>query len=153
MNKSISVALAALTVFTTATPALAFNPQPDPPGRWAQMALVASQTARLSVMALPVAQGAMPASCTVTLNFLDGDGNKMIETTTMVLIAGKARFVDMSGSVLRLSSAQERAQFRAAVEVLRNPPAYLPCSGVAATVEVFDATGRTSVMVVHPVQF
>jgi hypothetical protein len=153
MNKSLSMALAALTLATTATPVLAFNPQPDPPGRWAQMALVAAQTARLSVLALPVARGVLPPSCTVTLNFLDSDGNKLIEATTLVLAAGKAKFVDLSGSVLRLGSISERMQFRADVDVLHNPPGFLPCGGVAATVEVFDASGRTSVTVTHPVQF
>jgi len=36
--------------------------------------------------------------------------------------------------------------------VLHNPPADRPCEGVAATVEIFDASGRTSVIVAHPVQ-
>jgi len=33
-----------------------------------------------------------------------------------------------------------------------NPPADRPCEGVAATLEVFDTTGRTSVIVAHPQQ-
>lgn len=147
---------AALTAFTlamvAAAPAQAFNPQPDPPGRWAMMGIVAEQTARLSVLALPLARNAQARTCTVTINFLDGDGTKLIEASTFVLLPGKAQFADLKGSGLRLGSRSERAQFRADVEVLHNPPMLLQCEGVAATLEVFDASGRTSVIVAHPQQ-
>ena len=61
--------------------------------------------------------------------------------------------VDLKGSNLRLANRTDRAQFRASVEVLHNPPGLQPCAGVAATVEIFDATGRTSIVVAHPQQF
>ena len=154
MKNLLNSSLAALTLaLAAATPAQAFNPQPDPPGRWAMLGMVAEQTARLSVLALPSARDARVASCTVTLNFLDGDGNKLAEATTLVLLPGKAQFVDLKGSGLRLANRSDRAQFRANVEVLHNPPTYRPCAGVAATVEVFDASGRSSVTVTQPVQF
>lgn len=154
MSNLFAPALAGLTLALAAsTPALAFNPQPDPPGRWAMMGLVPEQTARLSVLALPVARNTASRSCTVTLNFLDGDGIKLIEATTLVLLPGKAQFVDLKGSQLRLANRTDRAQFRADVDVLHNPPTYLPCEGVAATLEIFDATGRTSVIVAHPTLF
>lgn len=153
MKNFLAPALAACTLaLSVATPAHAFNPQPDPPGRWAMLGLVAEQTARLSVLALPGGRDAQRAACTVTLNFLDGDGVQMQEATTLVLLPGKAQFVDLKGSNLRLANRADRAQFRASVEVLHNPPGDRPCGGVAATVEIFDATGRTSVLVAHPQQ-
>ncbi len=56
-------------------------------------------------------------------------------------------------STLRLANSRDRAQFRADVVVLHNPPDDRPCDGVAATVEVFDGSGRSSLVVAHPVQF
>ena len=154
MKNLLNSSLAALTLaLAAATPAQAFNPQPDPPGRWAMLGMVAEQTARLSVLALPSARDERVGSCTVTLNFLDGDGNKLAEATTLVLLPGKAQFVDLKGSGLRLANRSDRAQFRANVDVLHNPPAFQPCAGVAATVEVFDASGRSSVTVAQPVQY
>ena len=154
MNKHLPLAFATFTLaLAVASPAQAFNPQPDPPGRWAMVGIVADQTARLSVLALPLSPGAPASSCTVTLNFLDGGGNKLSEASIMVLLPGKSQFVDLKGGSLRLGSGSERAQFRAAVEVLHNPPGYMPCAGVAATVEIFDASGRTSLLVAQPPQF
>jgi len=154
MKNLLNPCLTALMLaLAAATPAQAFNPQPDPPGRWAMLGLVAEQTARLSVLAVPSARDARIGSCTVTLNFLDGDGNKLAEAATLVLLPGKAQFVDLKGSGLRLVNRSDRAQFRANVEVLHNPPAFQPCAGVAATIEVFDASGRSSVTVAQPVQY
>lgn len=155
MNKLLIPALAGLTFgLAIAAPAHAFNPQPDPPGRYALVGLIAEQTARLSVLAVPLARAAAAAarSCTVTLNFLDSDGNKLAEASTFVLLPGKAQSVDLKGASLRLTGRAERVQFRADVQIHDNPAGYLPCQGVAATLEVFDATGRTSVLVAHPVQ-
>jgi len=145
---------AALTLaLAAATPALAFNPQPDPPGRWAMLGLVADQTARLSVLALPAARSARPpVACVVLMTFLDSQGNKLAEDTR-VLTAGSAGFVDLKGSLLNLPSRTERAQFRVEVAVQPTMPGFRPCEGVAATVEIFDETGRTSVIVVQPQQY
>jgi len=75
------------------------------------------------------------------------------KATTLVLVPGKPQFVDLKGSKYRFANRIDRARFRAGVEVLRNPPAHRPCVGVAATVEILDATGRTSIGVEHPQQF
>ena len=62
-------------------------------------------------------------------------------------------FIDLKGSSTRTSSRTDRVQFRPNVEVLHNPPGYLPCEGVAATLELFDtATGRTGLIVNQPLQ-
>jgi hypothetical protein len=152
MKNTLSTVLAAAAVaFAIATPAHAFNPQPDPPGRWTMMGLVSDQTARLSVLSLPTARGA--TQCTVTLNFLDAEGNKLVEASTLVLTPGKAQFMDLKVGASRTGSRIERTQFRPDVELLHNPPGYLPCSGVATTLELFDtATGRTGLIVSQPLQ-
>jgi len=117
------------------------------------LGLVSEQTARLNVLALPVGRAALGGTCTVRLDFLDTDGTMLAEATTLVLLPGKSQFVDLKGSNLRLASRTDRAQFRASVEVLHNPPGFQPCADEAATVEIFDATGRTSIVVAHPQQF
>lgn len=114
--------------------------------------IVAEQTVRLSVLALPATRSGPAPSCTVKVNFLDADGNKLTEAASFVLVPGKSQFVDLAGSLLRLAGRADRAQFRADVEVLHNPPGFRPCEAVAATLEVFDASGRTSLIVAHPVQ-
>lgn len=116
------------------------------------MGLVADQTARLSVLALPTARGAAVTQCTVALNFLDAEGNKLVEASTLVLTPGKAQFMDLKVGASRTGGRIDRTQFRADVEVLHNPPTYLPCSGVATTLELFDtATGRTGLIISQPV--
>jgi hypothetical protein len=73
MKNILTPAFTALTlVLAAASPAQAFNPQPDPPGRWAMMGMVLVQTARLTcwrcpsrvLSAPPTAAGhRMPVSC------------------------------------------------------------------------------------------
>lgn len=159
MKNLLTPAFAAFTLaLAAASPVQAFNPQPDPPGRWAMMGMVSVQTARLSVLALPVARaagrtaGASPSrACVVLMTFLDSAGVKLGEDTR-VLTPGFAAFVDLQGSLLNLPGRTDRAQFRAEVTVQLPMPGFLPCEGVAATVEIFDDTGRTSLIVAHPTQ-
>jgi hypothetical protein len=109
MKSLLTPAFAALTLaLAAAGPALTFNPQPDPPGRWAMMGMVSVQTARLGVLALPVARAAgVTASsrsshaCVVLMTFLDSEGVKLGEDTR-VLTPGFAAFVDLKGSLLNL---------------------------------------------------
>jgi hypothetical protein len=138
--------VAALLLAAASLPALAFNPQPDPPGRWSTVGLVMDQTVRLSVLAVPVERGVPPDPCTVTFNFLDAYGQKLAETRTMVLLPGQMRFVDLKGSDLRLPNHTDRLQLRTEVRVLHNPPDDHQCKGAVATVEVFDASGRNLVL-------
>ena len=160
MKNLLAPAFAALTLaLAAASPAQAFNPQPDRPGRWAMMGMVSVQTARLSVLALPVARAAggtvstrpSPA-CGVLMTFLDIAGVKLGEDTPVVS-PGFAAFVDLKGSLLNLPGRTDRAQFRVEVTVQPPMPGFLPCEGVAATVEIFDDTGRTSLIVAHPQQY
>jgi hypothetical protein len=56
------------------------------------------------------------------------------------------RFVDLKGSELRLTDRADRMQLRTEVRVLHNPPGLRACNGAVATVEVFDASGRSSLV-------
>lgn len=136
----------ALLMAAASLPALAFNPQPDPPGRWSIVGIVMDQTVRLNVLAVPVQRGVPPDPCTVTFNFLDAYGQKLAETKTLVIQPGQMRFVDLKGSELRLVDRAERMQLRTEVRVLHNPPGLRACNGAVASVEVFDASGRSSVV-------
>ncbi|MEO8279158.1 MAG: hypothetical protein ABI564_05665 [Ideonella sp.] len=142
---SVGIAAAAMAL-SASVPALAFNPQPDPPGIWSMIGMVADQTARISVVMQPAERGTRAAPCTVTFNFLDSYGNKLTEATTLVLLPAVLNFVDLKGRDLRLTNPTDRMQFRAEVHVLHNPPALRQCDGVAANVEIFNGNGRTSLI-------
>ena len=145
-RKRTAACVAALLLAAASLPALAFNPQPDPPGRWSTVGLVMDQTVRLSVLAVPVERSVPPDPCTVTFNFLDAYGQKLTDTRTMVLLPGQMRFVDLKGTDLRLTDRADRMQLRTEVRVLHNPPGLRECKGAVATVEVFDASGRSSLV-------
>ena len=150
LSARLSVRIAAAAVaLSTSMPILAFNPQPDPPGIWSMMGMVAEQSARVSVH-LWSERGARANPCTVTFNFLDSYGNKLTEATTLVLLPAVLTAIDLKGSDLRLPTRTDRVQFRVEVRVLRNPPALPQCKGVVANIEIFDAaTGHTNVLT-HP---
>jgi hypothetical protein len=109
MKSLLTPAFAALTLaLAAAGPALTFNPQPDPLGRWAMMGMVSVQTARLGVLALPVALAAGVTDSSrssharvVLMTFLDSAGVKLGEDMR-VLTPGFAAFVDLKGSLLNL---------------------------------------------------
>ncbi len=147
LSARLSVRIAAAAVaLSTSLPILAFNPQPDPPGIWSMMGMVAEQTARVSVH-LWSERGTRANPCTVTVNFLDSYGNKLTEATTLVLLPAVLTAFELKGSDLRLPTRTERMQFRVNVQVLHNPPADRQCKGVFANVDIFDAaTGRTNVL-------
>jgi hypothetical protein len=131
----------------------AFNPQPEPPGRFGMVGLAVAQTARLNaVNVLP--PDVPPELCRVTLGFLDSDGKTLLTrrgseiVQEVSIMPGQAAFLDMpAAEVLRGS---RRVEFRAGLEF---PPATAlpldPCRNIVATLEIFDdLTGRT--MVFYP---
>ena len=130
-----------------AGPAQAFNPQPDPPARFAMVGLVVDQTARLNVVAMKTRRDVPPGPCRLTLSFTDSNGNPLTDTTSLVLSPGKAGLVDLVGARL---TGGGRLQFLPAVQVSANLPGEGTCPGVAASIEVFDATGHTSVYIEDP---
>lgn len=132
-------------------PAWTFNPQPDPPARFAMMGIVFEQTARVNVVAVrPVRSELSPGPCRVTIDFFDSEGEKLVKSANLILHPGKANQFDLIGPLRRGEPRAARTQFLPAVHVLPNRPGELRCLGVAASVEVFDASGRTSVLIEDP---
>jgi hypothetical protein len=132
-------------------PAWAFNPQPDPPARFGMMGIVFEQTARVNVVAVrPVRSELSPGPCRVTIDFFDGEGKKLVKSANLILNPGKASQYDLIGPLRRGEPRAARTQFLPAVQVLPNRSGELRCLGVAASVEVFDASGRTSVLFHDP---
>jgi hypothetical protein len=142
------IAAAIGLALVVAAPAQAFNPQPDPPARFAMVGLVVDQTARLNVVAMPTRRDVPSGPCRLTLSFKDSQGNPLIASTSLVLPPGKAMYADLYGA--RLPGAEGRIQFLPAVQVSPNVPGEGTCPGVAASIEVFDGTGHTSVYIEDP---
>lgn len=131
-------------------PAKAFNPQPDPPARFAMVGFVAGQVVRLNVVAVPAVQGVLSnGPCRITLSFLDTEGVQLTPPVNLILHPGKAAHHDLVGLSLPPGRG-ERTQLLPAVQVQPNFRSEPACRGVAASVEIFDASGRTSVFFADP---
>jgi hypothetical protein len=142
------MAALALAVIWVVAPIQAFNPQPDPPGKWGMVGITPYETGRLNV----VTNDSTPAqSCTIGLGYLDADG-RALKTDFKVLRTGRAQYLDLMGI-----DAVPRGEMRAEIQPFLNdrllmdrPTAFPPdpCRGVIATFEVFDpATGKTSLSI------
>lgn len=142
-----TITAAAVLALAAAIPAQAFNPQPDPPARFAMVGIVVDQTARLNVVAMKMRRDVPPGPCRLTLSFSDSNGNPLVNATSLVLSPGTAGLVDLVGA--RFTDGR-RVQFLPAVQVSPNQPGEGTCPGVAASLEVFDATGHTSVFIEDP---
>jgi hypothetical protein len=132
----------------------AFNPQPDPPGRsrFGMVGIVRDQTIRISVVALlPAVQSleSPPDPCNVTLGFFDASGRALGEFAHLSVARGKAVFLDLPGSRVEIDDPNLRKAVHPVVIVQANANGHR-CRNIAATVEVFDATGRTSVLIEDP---
>jgi hypothetical protein len=154
------VAVASLAVgLAMATPASrAFNPQPEPPGRWGLFGIVADQTARVSVVNTSAdPRGQAPGSCRVSLGFVDSEG-VVLKETRLTLRPGQATSLDYEfgapperGDAVGGTAGRGRQDLRARIEIgnLVDPgdrePRFLPLGPCVPTVEVFEtATGRTA---------
>ena len=145
-RKIVLMAALALAIIWVA-PTHAFNPQPDPPGRWGMVGITPYETGRINV----VTNDTTPSQgCTIGLGYLDSKG-KALKTDFKILRTGQAQYLDVLGM-----DAVPRGEMRAEVQPFLNdrpadrpmafPPG--PCRGVVATFEMFDpATGKTSLLV------
>jgi hypothetical protein len=132
----------------------AFNPQPEPPGRFGMVGLAFGQTARLNAVNLLPPDPVVPREpCQGTLGFLNSEGQTFVDSGGGEIVkevsigAGHAEFLDMPASeVVRRG---RRVQFRAGLELRHAELPPDPCLNIVATLEVFDdLTGRT--MVLYP---
>ena len=156
---------AGLTASTSSPGARAFNPQPEPPGRWGLFGIVADQTARVSVVNTSAdPRGVPPGPCRVSLAFVDVDGT-VLKEARLTLRPGQATSLDygfaappepdrgdaVGATADRIGRQDLRA--RIAIVNLVPPPegdrfeAFPPGPCVPA-VEVFETTtGKTAFMV------
>ena len=154
-NRVLALAVSALALLI-AWPLVvaAFNPQPEPPGRFGMVGLAFGQTARLSVVnLLPPDPIYPPGPCQGTLGFLTSEGQTFVDNSGGEIVKevsirpGRAEFLDMPAS--EVLHRVRRVQFRAGLELRHAEFPPEPCQNIVATLEVFDDfTGRT--MVLYP---
>ena len=92
-SRTLSLFVVACAV---ATAAVAFNPQPEPPG-FGMVGIISTQTARLNVSFVPPPdndRGALPpgpCAGAVHLSFVDGSGNVVAESTARLPAANRGQ--------------------------------------------------------------
>jgi hypothetical protein len=156
--------LAAVAPSTSSPPARAFNPQPEPPGRWGLFGIVADQTARVSMVNTSADPGGFPPGpCRVSLAFVDREG-VVLKETRLTLRPGQAASLDYGfsappdpegGDAVGIAADRiGRQDLRARIDIanLVDPgdrePRSFPPGPCVPTVEVFEtATGKTAFMV------
>ena len=161
---AVATLLAGAAATGSSSRAQAFNPQPEPPGRWGLFGIVAEQTARVSVVnTSPDPGGHAPGSCRVSLAFVDSEGI-VLKETRLTLRPGQATSLDYGfqeppepgrddavGATAGRADRQGRARANRDREPRRSggwEPRFLPLGPCVPTVEVFEtATGRTAFMV------
>ena len=158
------LALIVAAAASTSSPrARAFNPQPEPPGRWGLFGIVAGQSARVSVVNTSGdPHGYPPGPCRVGLAFVGADGTVLNEAR-LTLRPGQATSLDYGfqappepdrGDAVGDTAGRLRQDLRARIEIAdlvdpgdRGTRLYPPGPCVPS-VEVFDtATGRTAFLV------
>jgi hypothetical protein len=160
---AIVALLAAAAASTSSLRVRAFNPQPEPPGRWGLFGIVAGQTARVSVVNTSADPRTYPPGpCRVALAFVDV-GGQVLEETRTVLAPGQAALLDYAfqpppdgdrGEAGASADRIGRQDLRARIEITdlvdpgdREPRSYPPGPCVPS-VEVYEtATGRTAFLV------
>ena len=136
----------------------AFNPQPDPPGKFLMVGITPGQTLRLNVVNLaspPDPDRQIPPPCRVVLSFRDAAGHVIDDLNgqpirqTVELQAGESAFLDLNGDQLGGvgTNLLTRLEVRPFVRVVFQPdPGDFP-PPCRANAEVFDnATLRTSLV-------
>jgi len=135
--------------------AAAFNPQPDPPGRYATLGLVQGQSIRINASNIaPTDPNSPPDPCRVRLAFVDGDGNALTNPRTgeavrrtVTLQNGQSTFLNLNADEffngdVTATRLQLRPVFRS--ETL-NSEGKAPPDPCTPSVEVLDnATLKTS---------
>ena len=135
--------------------ARAFNPQPDPPGRYTMVGIVRGQSIRINASNIaPADPNSPPDPCRVRLAFMDADGNVITNPRTgeavgrtVTLQRGQSAFLDLNADEFFTGDTtagrmQLRPVFRS---VSLNSDAQAPPDPCVPSVEVIDnATSRTS---------
>jgi hypothetical protein len=146
------VALLAAAAASTSSPRVrAFNPQPEPPGRWGMFGIVEGQTARVSVVNTSGDPRVPLVPCRVALALVDSRG-EVLKESHLTLRPGQATALEFIW--FERSGASGRQDLRARIDIadLVDPgdrgPRLVPPGSCVPSVEVFEtATGRTAFLV------
>src|SRR6266536_3884047 len=93
--------------------AWAFNPQPEPPGRWGMFGIVEGQTARVSVVNTSGDPRVPSVPCRVALAFVDS-GREVLKETHLTLRPGQATALEF---IWFRSGASGRQDLRARIDI------------------------------------
>lgn len=154
-NRATGLAIA--VALFAASEAGAFNPQPDPPGRFGTVGIVAGQTLRINVANVddPNTRSLGGPDTRVELTFVGSRGEPLSPSVERVLPPGSASFHDFS---IPAGAGIDRKQIRAIVKVIDEANAQTAKDvaaknslGIVTTLEVFDNdSGKTAVFVGEP---
>jgi hypothetical protein len=156
----VAIAIALVTMLATGAiwesrRARAFNPQPDPPGRYTMVGIVRGQSIRINASNIaPTDVNAPPDPCRVRLAFLDADGNPLTNPRTgeamgrtLTLQNGQSAFLHLNADEFSTGdTTAERVQLRPVFRsVTLNSNGHTPPDPCVPSVEVIDnATSKTS---------
>ncbi len=140
-----------------ATPAHAFNPQPDPPGDFGFVGISTNETLRLNVSNISGAtRTAPPDPCRVEVTFVDAAGTELLPAVQTTLTPGQSTSVDLNGAALLGSvtntdsftadsiSIPLRTEVRPMIRIIPNATTRLPPGPCVSTIELIDnQTGKT----------
>ena len=158
--KRVAIAIAAVSMLATGAMwevrrARAFNPQPDPPGRYTMVGIVRGQSIRINASNIaPSDPNAPPDPCRVRLGFVDADGKPLINPRTgeavgrtLTLQNGQSAFLHVNADEFFTGdTAPGRLQLRPVFRsVTLNPDPLSPPDPCVPSVEVINnATQKTS---------
>jgi hypothetical protein len=154
----ITIALAAMLAVVgiwEVRRARAFNPQPDPPGRYTMVGIVRGQSMRINASNIaPTDPNTPPDPCRVRLGFMDADGNPLTNPRTgeamgrtVTLQNGQSAFLQLNADEFSIGdTAPARLQLRPVFRsVSLNSNGQAPPDPCVPSVEVINnATSRTS---------
>ena len=140
----VLVSVLVVIVFAVVSSTQAFNPQPDPPGKWGMIGMNPNEAGRLNIVSDD------NDACTIGLGFVDADGN-LIKGELKALHVGHAQFLEIMGSQV-VGRGESRASIR---PILRDPGSSLPVGFppgpyrfFSATYEIYErGSGRTILLV------
>lgn len=158
--KRVTIAIALVTMLATGAiwgvrRARAFNPQPDPPGRYTMVGIVRGQSIRINASNIAPADPNLPPDpCRVRLAFMDAEGTVLTNPRTgeavgrtITLQRGQSAFLHVNADEFFTGdTAQARLELRPVFRAVRlNSNGQAPPDPCVPSVEVIDnATARTS---------
>jgi len=157
--KRVAIAIAIVTMLATGAiwevrRARAFNPQPDPPGRYTMVGIVRGQSIRINASNInPADPNSPPDPCRVRLAFMDADGTVLTNprtgeavSHTVTLQRGESTFLHLDADEFFIGDTGRRLELRPvfrSVSLASN--AKTPPDPCVPSVEVIDnATSKTS---------